>query len=143
MATKTNIRLPDYKPNRKRAVTENGWSENYGATLAAAQYAGITIKSPLSFQGFWQHGCFGPWELEIPGVSTYFKNDEFRDWPVFVARTEEEILLQKQGLTKARAIGLPIVYATYIEQPRLPESLLIVPTHTLAGMKNPDRSPLH
>ncbi len=134
------VKLPRYKRNKKRVIGENAWSENYGATVQAARYAGIKIKSPTAFQGFWQHGSFGPWDTEIPDSLTYFKTDQFRSCPVFVARKDEAKILHKQGLPQTRAIGLPILYAKPIDQPRLPESLLIVPTHAMAGMKAPDRT---
>jgi hypothetical protein len=140
LTNKLPLRLPTYSRSKKMAVGENGWSENYGATIQAAKYADTKIKSPIAFQGFWQHGCFGPWDMEIPESLTYYNQENFKNWPVLVARKDEEIVLRKQGLHLARAIGLPIVYAEPIAQPHIPNSLLIVPTHTMSGMQFPNSS---
>lgn len=134
------VLLPEFEPNPQSSVTENAWSENYGAPAVATVYAGNTPNPKSFFYGFWQHGCTAPWHVEQPRRITYDNEDRFRSSPVFVARSEEEQALQARGLNRAKAIGLPIVYAPRLEQPRIGNSLLIVPTHTLAGMSLPDRS---
>lgn len=132
------ITLPEYKTSTRRANVGNGYSEHYGAIETAASYADYRIP-PYPFKAFWLHGCTGPWELSIPGFLTMNYDQEIKDLPLLVAREDEEIKLKQSGYKNIRKIGLPIVYAKSIPQPKLRNSLLIVPIHTLPGTDFEDK----
>jgi hypothetical protein len=51
----------------------------------------------------------------------------------FVARQEEVTFLKAAGYRKVRAIGMPIIYTKTSGLQRIPNSLLVMPTHTLAS----------
>ena len=133
-----DISLPPIKPYQLCTDIENGWSDQYGALRVAAAYAGMDVPDRY-FNAVWQHGCFGPWMDFQPRLLCYNSPIAER-LPVFVARSEQSEYLQKNGITGARAIGLPITYLPNPSVFRTPKSLLVVPTHTLSGAKFPDKS---
>ena len=53
--------------------------------------------------------------------------------PVYVAREDHATYLRSNGIRDATAIGLPFVYTPRCEVSKRPNSLLVVPTHTLSG----------
>lgn len=135
----TPLQIP---PNRLYCTVSslaNGWSDQYGAIHVAAAYAGMRLAEQYSVRGIWQHGCSGPWTDFSPGLLCN-NTPKATKLPVFVARKDQEELLRAAGYSRARAIGLPFVYAPEPTSPRIPGSLLVVPTHTLIGTKFADRS---
>jgi hypothetical protein len=86
------------------------------------------------FGAFWSHGCFGPWEITIPGILTMNYDNEIRSRWLYVARHDEAQQLKLSGFSKTRAIGLPFVYAKGIAQPKIKNSLLVLPTHAMPKM---------
>src|SRR5690606_32681480 len=64
-----------------------------------------------------------------------FNVPDARNKKIFVARKEEEEILLGAGYHRAKAIGLPMVYVDAPSLKRNPGSLLIMPQHTLVGMK--------
>lgn len=133
------LQLPEPKLFRQCCRHEDGWSDHYGALQVAATYAGVALPPRYVVHGVWQHGCFAPWEAVTPGALV-FNAPGAQSRPVFVARREEADLLIAHGYPKTRAIGLPIVYAPDPDLPRMPRSLLVMPTHTLVGDQFPDRT---
>jgi len=51
----------------------------------------------------------------------------------FVARQDEVTFLKPAGYRRVRAIGLPIIYTQPSGLQRIPKSLLVMPTHSLAS----------
>ncbi len=135
----TKIELPEIEKFAKNSDHGNAWSDHYGALKVAAKYARMAPQS-LYFDAIWQHGCVEPWPNYSPEVLC-FSAPNAKERVVLVARTDEQQYLRKNGMTKARAIGLPILYVQDPPKQRKPNTLLIVPTHSLAGNKFPDRSP--
>lgn len=131
--------LPPLQRLLRKSDVFNSWSVNYGAVDNALQYAGLTYAPHKTFYAFWAHGIFGPWETHLKGRLTYNTGKKYKKWHTFTARQDEQEILTAQGHKHAKAIGAPIVYAPIIQQPRIANSLLIVPTHTLPGIQFPDR----
>ena len=118
---------------------DNGWSDHYGAMQVAAAYAGVAISPRYFIKAIWMHGCGGPW-LETVPESLYLNSPMARKWPVFVARQDEVDCLQRHGLPRVQAIGLPIAYTPDPGVTRQPGSLLVMPTHTLTSDTCHDRA---
>jgi hypothetical protein len=136
----SRVVLPPTQVFRQCARHGDGWSDHYGALRVAADYCGRASAGEYFVRGLWQHGCFGPWQEYSPGVLVYHAPGAQR-LPIYVARREQADHLRRHGYPHARAIGMPIVYAPEPALPRLPGSLLVVPTHSLAGFIYPDRTP--
>lgn len=132
--------LPPRSPLLRKSSAFNNWSVNYGAVDLAIQHAEISVTNQQCFYAVWAHGVFGPWEIHYRGRLTFNSDNRLRKWPIFTAREEEQELLKDRGFKYAKSIGMPIVYAPIIQQPRIANSLLIVPTHTLPGITFPDRT---
>lgn len=132
--------LPPVVPFPQFARHENGWSDHYGALRVAAAYAGATLPPFYHLRAVWQHGVFGPWQHYDPRVLIY-QTPEARRLPLYVARRDEADYLRREGYPLARAIGMPIAYTAPSGLARTPRSLLVVPTHSLAGYTFPDRTP--
>lgn len=131
--------IPPVCTFRQQCRHEDGWTDHYGALHVAAAYAGWTLPSRYRVEGLWQHGCLGPWEAITPGTLA-FNAPGAQGRPLYVAREEQAELLRANGYRFARAIGMPILYTSPSARPRVPRSLLVMPTHTLAGDQFPDRS---
>lgn len=132
------LMLPAVREYRTAASLANGWSDQYGAIDQLAQYAGFSLGERYTLNAIWQHGCNPPWYDYSPDLLTN-NTPNARELPVLVARREQEELLRKNGFARARAIGLPIIYVADEPVQRMPRSLLVMPTHTLAGEKVGDR----
>lgn len=105
--------------------------EFYGASYAAARYCGYPAP-PQRPCGSWMHG-WGPKQwLEFDDPMLYFGPVDLKDKTEYhwVARQDEEDLLRRHGYTKARAIGMPIVYVRSKQVVRRPASLLVMPAHS-------------
>lgn len=115
-----------------------GWSDNYGAIEVAAEYCGSPIPMKYPYQWFnWSHGCYGSWRLVHPGLITL--NLENKKLKYLVATKKDEIFLKNNGYPNVKAIGLPILYVKDIKIKRIPNSLLIMPSHTVRGDKKVDK----
>ncbi|MDQ5978490.1 MAG: hypothetical protein QG602_1464 [Verrucomicrobiota bacterium] len=135
-----SLGLPEPTAFRKFGAHDDGWLDHYGAALAAAEYAGIGLPERYTIRGIWTHGCFAPWEAVTPGL-VLSNSPRIGEWPAFVTRQEEADYLARHGIV-ARPIGSPILYAPVAPAvPRVPRSLLVMPTHTLNGARFPDRRP--
>lgn len=134
------VQLPDNQPFKLAGHHENAWSDHYGALQVAHAYAGVPLPVHYTVAGVWQHGCFGPWHHYSPHVLVYNAPGAL-DRPAFVARQDEADFMRAHGYGAVQAIGLPIVYVPEPQLPRIPRSLLVVPTHTLTGDTYIDRTP--
>jgi len=134
------IALPPQRPYRTAGTMANGWSDQYGALHVAAAHAGRVLAPGYGVNGVWHHGCKGPW-LDFSADVLANNTPNARALPVFTVRREQAELMQRHGYGQARAIGAPILYAAASGAPRQRGSLLVMPTHTLAGDAFPDRAP--
>ncbi len=107
----------------------------YGDTLVAAKHCGFP-DIPFHLKGEWQHGanmpernCDPDLVIGSDGLSYTRKHNTY-----FVARMDQEQYLKSLGFKSVHAIGLPIVYVPTVAWPRVPETLLVMPTHTLPEM---------
>lgn len=135
-----DIFLPSTQIFCQRSRHEDGWSDHYGALHEAADYAGLALPEQYMLRGIWQHGCLGPWEATSPGP-LFFNSPQANSWPLFVSRPEEADYLRAHGYPRAQAIGTPIIYTSGESVARMPGTLLVMPTHTLAGDSFEDRTP--
>lgn len=111
-----------------------GFSDHYGALYNLRNYCNLPVNK-FYFLGLWQHGVFGPWSNIHPGFLTYNLDDKGFDFPFYVGRQDQVDYLKQCGFTNAHAIGMPILYANQMsEVERVPDSLLIMPPHTLKGV---------
>lgn len=102
----------------------------YGAADIAAKYCGLG-SPPSPMPGHWQHGWKAAHrrlnaQYEMGELEPLSPNDFF-----WVARKDQEDCLKAEGLTHARAIGLPCVYTPRSHFPRQANSLLVMPAHSL------------
>jgi len=121
--------LPPVSEFKLRPWSEWYGADYYGALEVAAEYCGLR-KAPPHFSGSWQHGTWPPWQRIQPEVVVYNAPRSFR---CYVARPDEADFLNAAGYRKARAIGLPIIYTRPSGLQRIPNSLLVMPTHSLAS----------
>jgi FkbM family methyltransferase len=115
-------------------IEDNGWprfgsSGFYGAANVSAAYCGFK-DVPDHLRGHWQHGWIASSRLPLPPdliVGTWPLVDEY----YWVARKDEEACLRSAGLPHVAAIGLPMIYLPPRSIQRRPDSLLVMPGHTL------------
>ena len=107
----------------------------YGDTLVAAKHCGFA-DIPFHVNGEWQHGanmpernCDPDLVIGSDGLSFTRKRKTY-----FVARLDQEKYLRSCGFKSVHSIGLPIVYVPNVAWPRIPGTLLVMPTHTLPEM---------
>ena len=124
-----NARLPLVREGDLLSWSQTYGGDYYGALQVAAQYCGLR-KVPPTFPGSWQHGTIPPWHRLRPEVVVY---DAPRSVKCFVARKDEEAFLREGGYPDVRAIGLPIIYTQPSGLSRIPNSVLVMPTHSLAS----------
>jgi len=121
--------LPPVNEIRLRAWRQSFGGDFYGALQVAADYCGLQ-KVPPRFPGNWQHGVWPPWQQIQPEIIVY---DAPKSTTCFVARQDEVTFLKPAGYRRVRAIGLPIIYTQPSGLQRIPKSLLVMPTHSLAS----------
>lgn len=121
--------LPPVHEFELRSWAQTRGGDYYGALQVGAEYCGLP-RVPQRFPGSWQHGTIPPWHRVRPEVVVY---DAPRSMRCFVARPDEEAFLTEGGYSSVRAIGLPIVYTQPSGLKRIPGSLLVMPTHSLAS----------
>jgi hypothetical protein len=122
-----SARLPPVVESKLRPWTESFGGDYYGALQVAAEYCGLS-KVPARFPGSWQHGSWPPWWKIRPEVIVYNAPKTAR---CFVARQDEVAFLKEGGYRQVRAIGLPIIYTKPSGLQRIPNSLLVMPTHSM------------
>jgi hypothetical protein len=71
-----------------------------------------------------------PWWKIRPEVIVY---NAPKTAKCFVARQDEVAFLKEGGYRKVRALGLPIIYTKPSGLQRIPNSLLVMPTHSMAN----------
>lgn len=107
----------------------------YGASYVAADYC--HLKKPLTLpNAFWQHGWSPDYWLDYPAMILANNRVEDKNARFWVARSSEEISLLQKGYVNAKAIGLPLVYLPEASISRKPNSLLVMPMHSLEYTKH-------
>ena len=124
-----NNRLPPPREFALRTWEEAHGGDYYGALQVAAEYCGFSTV-PQHFPGVWQHGMIPPWHQFRPEIVVF---NATRSQRCFVARRDEAEFLRAGGYPRADAIGLPLIYTRHSGLDRIPGSLLVMPTHTLAS----------
>jgi hypothetical protein len=124
-----SARLPAVSEIALRPWPQSFGGDYYGALQVAADYCGLR-KVPQRFPGSWQHGMIPPWHRIRPEVVVY---DAPRSAKCFVARQDEATFLKEGGYDHVHAIGLPIIYTRPSGLKRIPDSILVMPTHSLAS----------
>lgn len=126
-------KLPAVKRFNLELGHDYAFSDQYGAFKLAARYCRSLPFYPAP--GIWQHGCFGPWDQANPG-SILYHSPKVNILNVFVGRQDEREFLERRGVTNCKAIGLPFVYAPVPSVARQKNSLLVVPIHTISGIRS-------
>ena len=124
-----STRLPPVSDFTLKPWGQSFGGDYYGALQVAADYCGLH-EVPPCFPGSWQHGIWPPWQQIQPEIVVY---DAPRSTGCFVARQNEVTFLKAAGYRKVQAIGLPIIYTQPSGLKRIPNSLLVMPTHSLAS----------
>lgn len=110
----------------------------YGALKIAADYCGLATPFP-SLRGEWQHGWHPPEHNVHPElvVGTTGKSRAKRNRRrQLVAREDQRAYLQSQGYRDVRAVGMPVLYVPPPRVERIPGSLLVMPSHSLATTRH-------
>ncbi len=124
--------LPDVEevPLDADGWPRHGSSGFYGAAHVAAAYCGLP-RVPDHLRGCWEHGWAASYRLPLPPeliLGASLSPDKY----YWVARQDEEECLRSAGFPHVAAIGLPMVYLPPRAIRRRPNSLLVMPAHTLA-----------
>lgn len=107
----------------------NGWRDYYGALKIAAEYCNTEFISLKNF--VWYHGVINPWFSNSASYLTY--NLKNKNQIYFVTSEQQYQTLKKSGYIHTYKIGLPVIYVPKLALERIPNSLLIMPSHTLVG----------
>lgn len=113
---------------------ENNHLLQYGALRIAADYCGIQMPVP-KLRGEWQHGWHPPEHNIHPELvvgTTGKSREKRRRRRQLVAREDQRIYLKEQGYGDVRTVGMPILYVPHPRIERIPGSLLVMPSHSLA-----------
>jgi hypothetical protein len=121
------IRLPPVSQFNLRPWDQSFGGDFYGALQVAAEYCGLR-SVPKRFPFCWQHGMWPPWQKIRAEVIVY---NVAKSTKCFVARKDEVAFLKAGGYPEVRAIGLPIIYTKPSGLQRIPNSLLVMPTHSI------------
>jgi hypothetical protein len=120
--------LPPVSASKLRPWAQAFGSDYYGALQVAAEYCGLRTV-PNRFPCYcWQHGTWPPWQKIRAEVLVY---NVPKSTSCLVARQDEVPFLKAGGYPSVRAIGLPIIYTKPSGLQRIPNSLLVMPTHTI------------
>lgn len=101
----------------------SGEIDYYGASHCIAQQLGL--KKPLFGQATWMHG----WGWHKVFHPDYIVSAESVNIHNLVRTKAVEEYLKGYGFPNAVATGLPILYAPAVDVPRIPDSILVMPTH--------------
>lgn len=118
-------------PSRK-VLERSSPSSKYGAAHEAAKYCGLDRLDFPREDFTWKHGWRPDYVVTTDPVYTAQNSLDQADTPVYVARRIEADYLRDCGFTRARAIGMPICYAQKPQVQRRPNSLLVMPVHSLS-----------
>ena len=134
-------KLPAIQNLNTKASIEYLNSDMYGAMHIAATYAGLKLPENYFVKSIWAHGCRAPWELISPETISLGLVPQAQLQRIFVERKDILDFLENKTfkLSKGRAISLPINYAQGLGK-RVPNSLLVMPVHSLIGDDTKDRS---
>jgi hypothetical protein len=113
---------------------ENSNFLQYGALKIAADYCNLAGFLPC-LRGEWQHGWHPPEHNVHPElvVGTNGKSRINRRRRCYlVAREDQKTYLASQGYSQVYAVGAPIIYVKKPRIDRIPGSLLVMPSHSLA-----------
>ena len=134
-----NLLLPKIKLYKRHPENrEFGYTDTYGSLKLIENYSGkpLPLKRPIDWF-YWTHGCHGPWRMVHPGLLT--GNVKNKTLKYLVESKEQELYLKRHGYKNAIAVGLPIIYVKDVQVSRIPNSLLIMPSHTLQGNNKLDQ----
>ena len=134
MNLKTLYSVPEQIGFIQQATHINGWSDHYGALHVASFYSGLVMPRRYIINGIWQHGVFGPWDLQIPKCTIY-NSPAGLDTLCLVAKDDLRAGLIELGYSNVQTIGMPINYLKERNFDRIPDSLLVMPSHSLVGFK--------
>lgn len=108
------------------------YDKQYGALTTAAAYCGFSTI-PGRINGEWQHGhiirernIHPEFVVGSDGLARTRSGSRF-----FVARRDQADYLRSEGFADVVPIGLPIIYEAKPDIERMPETLLVMPGHTL------------
>lgn len=113
-----------------------GSSIQYGLNEVISRYCkqpySRMLDSPLP--GVWQHGWV-PQHWQKDPRMVYQSRVLDLDSQIYVAREDEEKYLIREGFINTRAIGLPLIYIDKKDYIRRPNSLLVMPMHSLDSVE--------
>ncbi|MEI8102173.1 MAG: hypothetical protein WCG61_01435 [Chlorobium sp.] len=100
--------------------------DRFGFSHVLAGKYGIK-KTPQSFSGF-MHGWIWRKDMKLEDLGYYFTP---RDMPVVVATAVQKEVMIRSGFKNVLAGGLPFAYINQSGIKRKPESLLVMPPHSM------------
>ena len=101
----------------------------YGVGFSVVRYCGLAAY-PGFFRFRWQHGWHAQ-HLQVHPMMT-IQETACLEEGILVAREDQKAYLSSHGFSNVHAIGLPIVYAECPHVDRRPNSLLVMPAHSLS-----------
>lgn len=113
---------------------ENRSLLQYGALRIAADYCDLRLPLP-KLRGEWQHGWHPPEHNVHPELvvgTTGKSREKRRRRRQLVAREDQRVYLKAHGYKDVRAVGMPVLYVPKPQVERIPGSLLVMPSHSLA-----------
>lgn len=115
----------------KRKVDLRSDLDYYGASFIASDYCRFPRSLNPDRLVVWQHGWL-PQHLNIhPYLLVPGNYSDDKNIVALVGRNDQRIYLQSQGYNNVKAIGAPIIYAKKLSITRKPNSLLVMPVHSL------------
>ena len=106
----------------------------YGSGGIAARYCSLD-PTKLMYPGLWQHGWGAPHRKLTPEYE-FGEGGLQPKTNYWLARDDQAEFLQENGYNLAMAIGLPCVYLPRSNVRRIPNSLIVVPSHSLEYTKH-------
>jgi hypothetical protein len=110
---------------------KNGEIDYYGASYTIAR--NLSLDDVPYTRASWFHG----WLMHDALYSELILDDDniacaiAKECKNLVTNKEQEELLKRNGYPNANAVGLPFLYTSYQSVDRIPNSLLILPEHSL------------
>lgn len=121
-----NFEIPEKEKIQRKNVLEF-----YGAIYNVAKLCGLDTPHIYNkHKIIWQHG-WKPDYFNVNSKMVIAYNDFDPGHMHLVARKDQEIFLKNNGYKNVEAIGLPICYLPDNKFKRRPNSLLVVPVHSL------------